>query len=76
MNMSKVSLAQIDFNDQVDAFLADPVYDRESIARDEAGTITASRCVVHMDNVDLEYVNEQLMLCNINEGSPSRKPAT
>jgi predicted RND superfamily exporter protein len=63
LNVSEDSLAQLDFNDQVDAFLADPVYGdlhRDNIVRDEAGTITTSRCVVNMDNVDLEDVNLQI----------------
>jgi predicted RND superfamily exporter protein len=63
MNVSKDSLAQLDFNDQVDAFLANPVFGyiyRDSIARDERGTITASRCTINMDNVDLDDVNEQI----------------
>jgi Niemann-Pick C1 protein len=63
LNASEDSLAQLDFNDQVDAFLADPVYGdlhRDNIVRDEAGTITTSRCVVNMDNVDLEDVNLQI----------------
>jgi hypothetical protein len=63
LNVSEDSQAQLDFNDQVDAFLADPVYGdlhRDNIVLDEAGTITASRCVINMDNVDLEDVNQQI----------------
>jgi Niemann-Pick C1 protein len=63
LNVSENSLAQLDFNDQVDAFLADPVYGglhRDNIARDETGTITASRCRVNMDNVNLDDINLQI----------------
>jgi predicted RND superfamily exporter protein len=60
LNESEDSLAQLDFNGQVDAFLSNSVYGelhREDIVRDKAGTITASRCVIEMDNVDIEDVN-------------------
>jgi Niemann-Pick C1 protein len=63
LNVSEDSLAQLDFNDQVDAFLADPVYGdlhHDNIVRDETGTITASRCRVNMDNVNLQDINLQI----------------
>jgi Niemann-Pick C1 protein len=63
LNESEDSLAQVDFNGQIDAFLSNSVYrdlHRDSIVRDEAGTITASRCVISMDNVDIEDVNMQI----------------
>jgi Niemann-Pick C1 protein len=60
LNESEDSLAQLDFNGQVDSFLSNSVYGdlyRDNIVRDEAGTITASRCVINMDNVDIEDAN-------------------
>jgi Niemann-Pick C1 protein len=63
LNESEDSLVQLDFNGQIDAFLSNSVYrdlHRDNIVRDEAGTITASRCVINMDNVDIEDVNMQI----------------
>jgi hypothetical protein len=63
LNVSEDSLAQLNFNDLVDAFLAGTVYGdlrRDNIVRDETGTITTSRCNINMDNVDLEDVNLQI----------------
>jgi Niemann-Pick C1 protein len=63
LNVSEDSLAQLDFNDQIDAFLVDPVYGdlhRDNIVLDKAGTITASRCRFNMDNVNPEDVNIQI----------------
>jgi Niemann-Pick C1 protein len=63
VNNSEDSLAQLDFYDQVQAFLADPVYSelyRDDIVTDTDGTITASRCRIYMDNIDLEDVKQQI----------------
>jgi len=57
------SVADLDFNEQVGAFLSDPVYNElysDHIVRDSSGAITASRCTIHMDNVDIEDVTEQI----------------
>jgi predicted RND superfamily exporter protein len=54
---------QLDFNSKVDAFLSDPVYGelyRRDIVRDEHLTITASRCLIQMDNVNLLDVKDQI----------------
>jgi Niemann-Pick C1 protein len=56
-------LAQLDFYDQVQAFLADDVYGelyRDDIVTDRDKTITASRCRIDMDNIDLEDVKQQI----------------
>jgi Niemann-Pick C1 protein len=56
-------ISQLDFNNQIDAFLSDPVYDkiyRDDIVRDASGTITSSRCLINMDNTDLDDVNLQI----------------
>jgi Niemann-Pick C1 protein len=63
LNLSEDSLAQLAFSDQIDVFLSHPVYGdlhRANIVRDEAGTITASRCRVNMDNVRPDDVNLQI----------------
>jgi predicted RND superfamily exporter protein len=63
LNESEDSLVQLDFNGQVDAFLSNSVYGelhRDDIVRDKAGTITASRCVIDMENVDVDDVNLQI----------------
>jgi predicted RND superfamily exporter protein len=52
-----------DFTAQLDAFLADPVFKElysDHIVRDDSGIITASRVLIHMDNVDIEEVTEQV----------------
>jgi Niemann-Pick C1 protein len=57
------NMTDSDFSTQLDAFLADPVYKElysEHIVRDDSGVITASRVLIHMDNVDVEEVNEQV----------------
>lgn len=51
------------FPEQLDQFLADPVYAdlyELNIVRDAAGNVFTSRCRFKMDNVDLEDVNEQI----------------
>jgi len=56
-------LADLDFNSQMDAFLAHPVYGdlyRKQIVRDSSGDIVASRCMIYMDNVSEEDVKEQI----------------
>jgi Niemann-Pick C1 protein len=63
VNNSDDSLAQLDFYDQVQAFLTDPVYSdlyRDDIVTDRDGTITASRCRIDMDNIDLEEIKQQI----------------
>eukprot|EP00545_Synedropsis_sp_CCMP1620_P000302 CAMPEP_0119016022 /NCGR_PEP_ID=MMETSP1176-20130426/11775_1 /TAXON_ID=265551 /ORGANISM="Synedropsis recta cf, Strain CCMP1620" /LENGTH=917 /DNA_ID=CAMNT_0006969347 /DNA_START=47 /DNA_END=2800 /DNA_ORIENTATION=+ len=52
-----------DFTAQLDAFLADPVFTElysDHIVRDDSGAITSSRVLIHMDNVDIEEVTEQV----------------
>jgi Niemann-Pick C1 protein len=57
------NMTDSDFSTQLDAFLADPVFKElysDHIVRDDSGVITASRVLIHMDNVDIEEVNEQV----------------
>lgn len=53
----------LSFEEQLDLFLEDPAY-RETyfdhIVRNEAGAITASRCLIHMDGVDWDIVTQQI----------------
>ena len=54
---------QLDFNSKVNAFLSDPVYGElysHHIVRDEYLTITASRCLIHMNNIDLLDIHDQI----------------
>jgi predicted RND superfamily exporter protein len=54
---------QLDFNSKVDAFLSDPVFGelyRRDIVRDKYLTITASRCLINMNNVDILDVHDQV----------------
>jgi Niemann-Pick C1 protein len=63
VNNSEDSLAQLDFYDQVQAFLNDTVYSelyRDDIVTDRDGTITASRCRIDMDHIDLEDIKQQI----------------
>jgi Niemann-Pick C1 protein len=63
VNDSENSLAQLDFYDQVQAFLTAPVYSelyRDDIVTDKDGTITASRCRIDMDNIDLQVIKQQI----------------
>jgi len=63
LNESGNALAQLEFNSQVDAFLSDSVYGelyRGDIVRDDSGTITTSRCLVPMDNLNLKDVKDQV----------------
>jgi Niemann-Pick C1 protein len=63
VNKSEDSLAQLDFYDQVQAFLNDTVYSelyRDDIVTDRDGTITASRCRIDMDHIDLEDIKQQI----------------
>lgn len=63
LNNSEDSLAQLDFYNQVQAFLNDTVYGelyRDDIVTDSDGTITASRCRIDMDNIDLEDIKQQI----------------
>jgi Niemann-Pick C1 protein len=63
VNNSEDSLAQLDFNDQVQAFLNDPVYSelyRDDIVTDSDGTIITSRCRIDMDNIDLQDIKQQI----------------
>lgn len=53
----------LSFTEQLDAFLEDPVYAEEytdMIVRDGNGDILTSRCEIHMDELDLEDVNQQI----------------
>lgn len=64
VNTSNVKeFGQLDFNSKVDAFLSDPVYGelyRRDIVRDENLTITASRCLIHMNNVNILDIQDQI----------------
>jgi Niemann-Pick C1 protein len=63
VNNSEDSLAQLDFNDQIQAFLTDPVYSelyRDDIVTDSDGTIITSRCRIDMDNIDLQDIKQQI----------------
>lgn len=47
------------FTDQLDAFMADPIYKtmyRDDIVLDASGNVTASRCLLFVDNIDLDTV--------------------
>ena len=53
----------VPFNQQLDLFLADPVYRElytDEISRDENGNIIASRCELFMDNVNFNDVKQQI----------------
>ena len=57
---------QLDFNSTVNAFLSDPVYGElysHHIVRDEYLTITASRCLIHMNNIDILDIHDQVKAC-------------
>jgi Niemann-Pick C1 protein len=64
MNTSNAEeFGQLDFKSKVGAFLSDPVYGelyRRDIVRDENLTITASRCLIHMNNVNILDVHDQI----------------
>jgi Niemann-Pick C1 protein len=56
-------VAYLDFNAQIDAFLSHPVYSKlysDHIVRDISGKVTSSRCIIYMDNVDIEDVKDQV----------------
>lgn len=56
-------LEDLSFNEQVKAFLTNPVFNelyRNDIVLDEEGAIVESRCSVSMDNIDLENVKQQI----------------
>jgi predicted RND superfamily exporter protein len=56
-------LKSLSFSEQIATFLINPVYNElygDDIVLDQQGAVTASRCVVNMDNVNLEDVKEQI----------------
>lgn len=55
--------SELDFNDQVDAFLSNSVHGKlygEDIIRDDSGSIVSSRCIINMDSIELGDVNGQI----------------
>jgi Niemann-Pick C1 protein len=54
--------SDLPFTQQIDLFLADPVYHEhnDDISRDVNGDIIASRCDIFMDNVDFNDVKQQI----------------
>jgi predicted RND superfamily exporter protein len=55
--------SDLPFNQQLNLFLADPVYHElydDQISRDVNGDIIASRCELSMDNVDFNDVKQQI----------------
>lgn len=57
------SVSGLSFNEQLDLFLADPVYNdlyADDIVRAENGDIIESRCFIGMDNVDFDDVKQQI----------------
>lgn len=63
LNETDGEIASLSFNEQLDVFLSDPVIFElygGDIVRDGEGAISASRCLVHMDRVNLNDVNNQI----------------
>jgi hypothetical protein len=63
MANSDAGFANQPFSAQLSAFLADDVYSqlyRDDIVLDDNGSIKASRCIISMDEVDLEDVVVQI----------------
>jgi Niemann-Pick C1 protein len=57
------SMADMSFNEQLDAFLHEPGYEllyRDEIIRDNNGDIIVSRVSIHMPNVDTDDVKNQV----------------
>lgn len=74
---SSFSIRDLEFDDQIDLFLSDPTYREmygDHIVRDDNDTITASRCLIFMDNVDWDIVREQIDALEDQRGVTERQP--
>ena len=63
VKLSNETVSKLPFNDQLDLFLSDPVYNylyQYHIVRDDDGNITASRVEFYFNNIDVEDVSEQI----------------
>jgi hypothetical protein len=69
--------ADLEFVDQVDLFLSDPVMFglyNDDIVRDPRGNVIESRCFISMDNIDYEDVNQQIDAYEEQQGVTEAQP--
>ena len=77
LSNSTSSVKDLEFNEQVDLFLSDHTYREmydQHIVRDGNGTITASRCLIFMDNIDWDIVKEQINALEDQRSVTARQP--